>query len=457
MELAKGKKNSIYVGCCLLMASIMLSAMGLNNTMFKILEHMGGLQHYALMAVLSGFGSSIMCLVGASLGQMYGRRLMSLLGTGVAMVCMIVMGLTGNLLIFILARALLSFGVGIYTPQAYAICAAIFSREQYTVRVGILGSILATTTFLGSLVAGALVDRGLIAASIIYPGIVGLAGALIIFLFLPKEECTPKKIDVTGIFFLSLLLAGVSYSFTFASGLGFGHWSILLGFLVTIASSIAFYKVENRIESPLIPFRLFRNPKITGVCFIGALAGVYNIVMGVYVPVTGQAIMGLSATVTGWFSMPRMALAIVLPLVLAAWANKKPGNMRVGIIITCICCTIPFVGFAFTNANTMIWVPFALLAFTGVTEGYRNVCLNPLLVRQLQPEDVSIGIGLSTTCNTLGPTMATAVLGAVYNARVETNMNGALISVYAITAGIGLIATLIAVFALKEKRGPASA
>jgi len=126
--------------------------------------------------------------------------------------------------------------------------------------------------------------------------------------------------------------------------------------------------------------------------------------------------------------------------------------MRIGLIITGLCCTIPFVGFAFTGENTPVWVPFVLLAITGVAEGFKGVCTTPLVVRQLEPQDIGIGIGLSNTCGSLGPTIATAVLGAVYNAQVERNMNGALTSVYWITAALGLIAALIALFALKEKQ-----
>lgn len=451
MELSKGRKNIIYLGCCLLTSTVMLSAMGLNNTMFAILAQMNGLQHYSLMAVLSGFGTSIMCLVGSNLGQMYGRRIMSLIGASVALVCMIAMGLTNNLLVFIIARALLSFGIGTFTALPYAICATVFTPEEYTGRVGILGSIMALTTFLGSTISGAMVDQGLVALSIIYPGLFALTGALIIFIFLPKETPVPGKIDIKGVLCVSVMLAAFSYSFTFASSLGFGHWSIIAGFVVTAVAAVLLYKVEEKEAQPLVPFRLFRNGKFTGLCVIVMLVSIYQLVMGVYVPVTGQAIMGLTAAMTGLFSLPRTILSIILPLALAAWANKQPGNMRIGLIITGLCCTIPFVAFAFTDERTMVWVPFVLLAITGIAEGYKGVCSSPLVVRQLKPEDIGIGIGLSNTCGSLGATFATPVLGAIYNARVETDMNGALSIVYWITAGFGLVATLIAVFSLKEK------
>ena len=436
MQLSNQRKNLIYFGCCLLTATVMLSSMGLNNTMFAILTQMNGLQYYSLMAVLSGFGTSIMCLIGTNLGMMYGNRIMSLIGAAIALICMIMMGLTKSLFVFIVARALLSFGIGTFTALPFVICAMIFDQEKYTARVGFLGSIMALTTLLGSVIAGLMVDRGMVALSIIYPGICAFTGALIVFFAMPKETPIPQKIDLSGMLLLSILLAAFSYAFTFASSLGFGHWSIVLGYIVTVAAAIALYQVEKKKEQPLIPFRLFRNLKFTGCCISVMLLSIYMLTMGIYVPITGQAIMHTTAAMTGMFSLGRTILAIVLPLILAAWANKAPGNMRIGMILASICATVPFVFFA----------------FTGVTEGYKGVCSTPLVVRQLEPQDIGIGIGLFNTCGSLSATFAMPILGAVYDKLAQTSVSHALGAAYWITAAVGLASVFICIFLLKEKK-----
>lgn len=451
MGTTNSKKTLVYIGCCLLCATIMFSAMGLNNTMFALLENMGGIQYYSLMAVLSGFGSSIMCLIGSSFGEMFGSRRVVLTSTVASLILMIVMGVTSNLWVFIIARALLSFAIGTFTVLPYTICAKIYSQDQYTSRVGFMSAIMAIGSFLGSTIAGALVDNGLIALSIIYPGVIGVAGALLIFTFLPKEETSRPQIDGSGILFLSLFLAGISYSFTFISSKGIGDWSVIAGLVITIASAVVLYKVEKKTETPLIPFRLFKNRNFTALCIIASMLCPYQVSMFVYVPVTGQSLMGLPAAMTGFFTLPRTILSIIVPIAFAVWANKSAQNMRRGLLYSSILVTVPFVAFGIMGKNMPVWLPFLLLGLTGFSEGLKGLSSNPLIVRVVEPKDISISIAMMNTATTVFTTISTAILTAVYNIQADTNLPGALTSAYFTTAAFGLIAVLAALFMLKPK------
>lgn len=446
--MTNAKRNIVYIGCCLLCTTIMLSAMGLNNTMFALLENMGGLQYYSLMAVLSGFGSSIMCLVGSSFGEMFGSRRVVLISTTAALACMVVMGLTGNLWVFIIARALLSFAIGTFTVLPYTICAKIYSQDKYTSRVGFLSAIMAIGSFLGSTIAGTMVDRDMVPLSIIYPGVIGVIGALLIFAFLPKESTSQPKLDGGGILCLSLFLAGISYSFTFISSKGIEDWTIITGLLITVVSAVLLYKVEKK-DAPLIPFRLFKNRNFAALCIISAMLSLYQVPMFVYVPVTGQSLMGLSAAMTGLFTLPRTILSIIVPIVFAVWANRSTQNMRRGQLYASIFVTIPFVVFGILGENMPIWLPFLLLGLTGFSEGLKGLSTNPLVLRVVEPADISIGIALLNTVGTAFTTVGTAILTAIYNIQADTNLPGALTSAYFATAAFGVIAIMAAQFMLK--------
>lgn len=448
MDMTNSKRNIVYLGCCLLCTTIMLSAMGLNNTMFALLENMGGLQYYSLMAVLSGFGSSIMCLVGSNFGEMFGSRRVVLISTVAALVCMVVMGITSDLWVFIIARALLSFAIGTFTVLPYTICAKIYSQDKYTSRVGFMSAVMAVGSFLGSTVAGTMVDRGMISLSIIYPGVIGVIGALLIFTFLPKESTSHPKIDGSGILCLSLFLAGISYSFTFISTKGLGDWTIITGLVITVVSVVLLYKVEKK-DAPLIPFRLFRNRNFAALCIISSMLSLYQVPMFVYVPVTGQSLMGLSAAMTGLFTLPRTLLSIIVPIAFAVWANRSTQNMRRGQLYASIMVTIPFVVFGILGKNMPIWLPFLLLGLTGFSEGLKGLSTNPLILRVVEPADISIGIALLNTVGTAFTTVGTAILTAIYNIQADTNLPGALTSAYFATAAFGVIAIMAAQFMLK--------
>lgn len=453
MKLDKSKKNRIYFGCALLCLSVQLSSMGLNNTMYAILTNMNGLQHYALLAVLSGMGLAIMTPIGGKLGDLFGRRNVALIGTVLSLACMAVMSITNDLIIFIVFRALLSFGLGMFSSLPFSISADIFEPAVYGKRVGFLQATLAAGIFLGSTIAGAMNDVGLLKLSMVYPGVICVAGALLVFVQMPNVKSKIKPvIDYAGIALLAIFITALSMAFSFAGTLGFGHPVILGGFVIAIVSAILLYVVDKKKEQPVVPFYLFKNKKYTGVCLLTGLIACHQIVMGVYVPVTGQALMGLSTTVTGFFTLPRTIVCIIMPLIAGIWVAKKPQRLRIAMIFSALSIFVAFGGMIFTSASTAIFVPFVLMAVTGIGEGFRGVSSTPMAVSTLNPKDIGIGIALVNTMGSLGPTIFSAAVGAAYTAKSAYDLTGALVTVYAIMACIGIVATLIAIFMLKDKK-----
>lgn len=453
MELSNSKKNIIYLGCILMVATIQLSAMGLNNTMYSILTRMDGIHHYSLVAVLSGLGAAIMTPVGGKLGDIFGRRNVAIVAAAFSAICMVIMGITNSLMVFIVARAILSFGTGAFTSIPFAISADVFTQEEYPQKVGMLSATLAAAVFLGATIAGALNDMGYISVAIIYPGVLCVIGALLIFFNMPNKKSAQKPVvDYVGILLLAVFLTALSLSFSFAGGLGFTNPIILAGFALAVISAIVLYKAEKKHSQPVVPFYLFKNPKYTGVCIISGLLACYQLVMGVHVPVTGQAIMGLSSTVTGFFTLPRTILCIILPTMTAIWVKKNAGRMRFALIIAAISVTVAFIGMAFTGPTTAIFVPFVLLGITGIGEGFKSVAGTPLVARQLEPKDIGVGIALNNMMGSLAPTIYSAIVGSFYTSKSQVDPNGALVMVYWMTAAVSFGAVLIAVFMLKDKK-----
>lgn len=326
MEISKSKRTWIIIGAVLMTATVQLSSAGLNNTMYAILSGMNGLQYYALLATLSSLGMAIMCVIGGRIGDMIGRRAVILAGAVLSLASAIVMGLAQSLSVFIVARAVLSFGIGTFPGNAFVVAADVSDAKQYPKVAALLTATLMVATFLGSTIAGYLVDAGLIPAAIIYPGVVGLIGAVIAAAKMDKKPTTDGvrgKVDGIGMVLLAVFMLSLCLSLNQGANLGFGNPIIICGFVVAVVSLLALLKVEKKAEVPVIPLYLFKNKKYTGVIIAGAFITFYEVVMASYVPVSGQALMGLSASITGYFSLPRTIIAIVLAAPAAAWVVKN--------------------------------------------------------------------------------------------------------------------------------------
>lgn len=288
MEISKSKRTWIIIGAVLMTATVQLSSAGLNNTMYAILSGMNGLQYYALLATLSSLGMAIMCVIGGRIGDMIGRRAVILAGAVLSLASAIVMGLAQSLSVFIVARAVLSFGIGTFPGNAFVVAADVSDAKQYPKVAALLTATLMVATFLGSTIAGYLVDAGLIPAAIIYPGVVGLIGAVIAAAKMDKKPTTDGvrgKVDGIGMVLLAVFMLSLCLSLNQGANLGFGNPIIICGFVVAVVSLLALLKVEKKAEVPVIPLYLFKNKKYTGVIIAGAFITFYEVVMASYVPV----------------------------------------------------------------------------------------------------------------------------------------------------------------------------
>ena len=441
MEISKSKRTWIIIGAVLMTATVQLSSAGLNNTMYAILSGMNGLQYYALLATLSSLGMAIMCVIGGRIGDMIGRRAVILAGAVLSLASAIVMGLAQSLSVFIVARAVLSFGIGTFPGNAFA---------------ALLTATLMVATFLGSTIAGYLVDAGLIPAAIIYPGVVGLIGAVIAAAKMDKKPTTDGvrgKVDGIGMVLLAVFMLSLCLSLNQGANLGFGNPIIICGFVVAVVSLLALLKVEKKAEVPVIPLYLFKNKKYTGVIIAGAFITFYEVVMASYVPVSGQALMGLSASLTGYFSLPRTIIAIVLAAPAAAWVVKNQAkNSAIGLAAAGLLAAVAFLGMIFVGAGSPAALPFILIGITGFTEALKGASFRPLVISQLEQKDFGVGIGMMTATGTLLMTILLSIVGPVFTAVSAQNMGSALRFVYIVTVCCALIAVAITVFATKDSK-----
>ena len=456
MEISKSKRTWIIIGAVLMTATVQLSSAGLNNTMYAILSGMNGLQYYALLATLSSLGMAIMCVIGGRIGDMIGRRAVILAGAVLSLASAIVMGLAQSLSVFIVARAVLSFGIGTFPGNAFVVAADVSDAKQYPKVAALLTATLMVATFLGSTIAGYLVDAGLIPAAIIYPGVVGLIGAVIAAAKMDKKPTTDGvrgKVDGIGMVLLAVFMLSLCLSLNQGANLGFGNPIIICGFVVAVVSLLALLKVEKKAEVPVIPLYLFKNKKYTGVIIAGAFLTVYEVVMASYVPVSGQALMGLSASITGYFSLPRTIIAIALAAPVAAWVVKNQAkNSAIGLAAAGLLAAVAFLGMIFVGAGSPVALPFILIGITGFTEALKGASFRPLVISQLEPKDFGVGIGMMTATGTLLMTILLSIDGPVFTADSAQNMGSALRFVYIVTVCCALIAVAITDFATKDSK-----
>ena len=143
-----------------------------------------------------------------------------------------------------------------------------------------------------------------------------LIGIILIGINMPNQKREGKvTIDVPGIIALVVTLCAILLSLNFGSSIGWGHPTIIAGFVLGIVAFYALIKIESKAKEPLIPLTLFKNKNYIVLLAVGFAAYFYQNAMNVYAPIGAMQIMGKSASVAGALQMPRTILTIIIPII----------------------------------------------------------------------------------------------------------------------------------------------
>jgi EmrB/QacA subfamily drug resistance transporter len=216
-------------------------------------------QQWVVEAYLLMLGSLV--LVGGSLGDLYGRRrifLLGLAGFGIASaLCAVAPGAE----LLIAARGLQGIAGALLVPSSLAILTTTFPEDRRAVAVGTWTAWTSGMIALGPPLGGLLVDvaswRAVFALNLplIAACLVLAARALPAD---PPRAATARRIDGVGAALCALGLGGPVYALTREPALGWGAPEVLAGLLGGFALLAAFIFWEARHRDPMLPLGVFR-------------------------------------------------------------------------------------------------------------------------------------------------------------------------------------------------------
>src|SRR5205814_7873740 len=223
----------------------------------------------AYMLTYGGF-----LLLGGRLGDLYGQRKAFLYGLAVFTLSSLACGLSNSQAFLIAARAVQGLGGAVVSAVALSLIMNIFTEPGDRAKaMGIYGFVCAGGGSVGVLLGGVL--TGSISWHWIFLVNVplGLAVAAAVLVLLPGDRVTPSggKLDAGGAVTVTVSLMLAVYAVVNGNEVG---WSSAetVGLLVTVlVLFVIFLAIESRVESPLMPLRLFRLRNVATANAVGVL------------------------------------------------------------------------------------------------------------------------------------------------------------------------------------------
>jgi EmrB/QacA subfamily drug resistance transporter len=202
---------------------------------------------------------AVFLLMGAALGDRFGRRRMFAAGVVLFTLSSAAAALAPGMNELIAARALQGLGGALVLPLSLTILSDAFPAEKRGLAIGAWSGISGLAVAMGPLVGG-LVVEGISWQWIFWLNVpIGIAVAPFAFVRLRESYGPSTRLDLGGLALASGGLLGIVWGLVNGNSYGWTSTGIVSALTAGALLLAAFVAWERRVENPMLPMRFFRN------------------------------------------------------------------------------------------------------------------------------------------------------------------------------------------------------
>jgi EmrB/QacA subfamily drug resistance transporter len=365
-------------------------------------------------------------LLGGSLGDLFGRRLMFVAGVTIFAAASAGSGMAANVEQLVVARSVQGVGAAFLIPGSLAIISASFEEKTRGQAIGTWSGFTAVTAAVGPVLGGWLIEH----ASLRWVFFVNLplaATVIAISLWhIPESHAgVARRVDWLGALLIVLGLGGLVNGFIESLSLGWTHPLIFGSLVVGCGCCAIFAFVETRSASPMVPPRLFGSRSFSGANLLTLLLYGALAIFFFLFPLNLIQVQGYSATETGAAVLPM----ILLIFLLSRWSGGLVTRFgpKVPLIIGPLVAASGFALFVVPSLGASYWKAlFPAVVVLGMGMAITVAPLTTVVMNSADPDLVGAASGINNAVARVASMLAIAVLGIVMASAFDYRLNQSL-------------------------------
>ena len=386
----------------------------------EIARDLGGMELYSWMITAYLLSETGMVPIAGKMSDRYGRKPLFIAGLLLFIGGSIVAGLSTDMTMLIVCRAVQGMGGGILMPVAMAAVADFYAPEQRGKMQGMLGAVFGIGSGIGPLVGGFICTY--ISWHWVFYINVPLA-AICFVLTLKKFPSVSneglKRIDYVGMVVLTALILDVLLFFQqLGEGVEVTEMNMIMMLIAAFILLAAFILIERRAEDPIVAPKLIHKR-------IVVLGGIYLFILGLamigtltYVALYIITIYDYDTLQCGFAMLP-MVFGMMITAMGSGMMVHRTGY-RIWIIVGSVIMVASLLLMStLEHDSDIIWLYVYTFIF-GMGLGFTNSTVMIAVQNSTPSDEMGMTTSTVTVMRNIGSTVGTAIFALIISSRMNT-------------------------------------
>jgi len=409
----------VFSGLLLVMLLAALDSTIVATALPTIVGEMGGISRLSWVVTAYLLAQTVVTPLYGKLGDLYGRKRVLQSAVVIFLVGSALCGLARSLEALIAFRAVQGLGGGGLMVSSMAAVGDVIPPRERGRYQGIFGGVFGLSSVAGPLIGGFFTTH-LSWRWIFYVNLpLGIVAMLVLGATLPANpERKKHRIDYAGAAALAAALAAVIL-LTDLGGATF-PWASpqIVGLGAVAAVSLAlFVRLEGRAAEPVLPLRLFRNRIFTVSSGVGVVVGFAMFGSITFLPLFLQMVKEASPTGSGLQLLPVMGGMLVTSIASGQLISRW-GRYRLFPILGTAVMSAGLFLLSRMRPDTSLVTASLYMLVVGAGLGMVMQVLVLAVQNSVDYEDLGVATSGATLFRSIGGSLGTAVLGAIFTARL---------------------------------------